>query len=355
MRVWIVWTRRLLFKAIVKPDAEMAGYIPPSLAAATSTRIDSGCKHIQQCRVSQDHMLKFAENNGEDMLTNKYGYAVHKDEPVLAIGDSWYEKDKIHGQAAYPRVTSNLGRMGDRTSNEHNPRSPALRFMLWVYHNVGNIEERQRIIHAANMPTSHLFCHGTHAGALQGDAADEAFFGFTDANHPFAFQRPEELGRIYDFVMTGYANTVGFAHAHHGDTMTSVHIGGLRTVMNGDFPVRCGDKLQWYWPDEAKLFTAQGARLPRTVDDDGALVLRNPFAHGGFRPPTKGGEAERERMQNLQYGQKGGMTKYIPRVKPFVDDHDSPRLYDHFRVFAVAISSARPHEIFDIMIGRQAI
>ena len=31
----------------------------PSLAQSTSTSLDSGCKHIQQCRVSQDHMVKF--------------------------------------------------------------------------------------------------------------------------------------------------------------------------------------------------------------------------------------------------------------------------------------------------------
>ena len=31
-----------------------------------------------------------------------------------------------------------------------------------------------------------------------------------------------------------------------GDTMVTVMIGGLRTVMNGDFEVFTGDLIQWY-------------------------------------------------------------------------------------------------------------
>lgn len=30
----------------------------PSLASATNTRVDSACKHIQQCRVSTDDMMQ---------------------------------------------------------------------------------------------------------------------------------------------------------------------------------------------------------------------------------------------------------------------------------------------------------
>ena len=31
----------------------------PSLASATNTRVDSACKHIQQCRVSTDDLLLY--------------------------------------------------------------------------------------------------------------------------------------------------------------------------------------------------------------------------------------------------------------------------------------------------------
>jgi hypothetical protein len=52
---------------------------------------------------------------------------------------------------------------------------------------------------------------------------------------------------MYDYFTTGFANTLGWAHANSGDTMTSVMIGGLRTVLNGDFEIFAGDIIQFYW------------------------------------------------------------------------------------------------------------
>ena len=48
-------------------------YQTASLATATNTRLDSACKHIQQCRVSYDHMLYFVEN-AHELERNKMQY-----------------------------------------------------------------------------------------------------------------------------------------------------------------------------------------------------------------------------------------------------------------------------------------
>lgn len=61
----------------------------PSLAQATNTRVDSACKHIQQCRVSTDDMMRFVQDNSEELQRNKYRYCVHKDELVVGIGRPW--------------------------------------------------------------------------------------------------------------------------------------------------------------------------------------------------------------------------------------------------------------------------
>jgi hypothetical protein len=61
----------------------------PSLAQATNTRIDSACKHIQQCRVSTDDMMRFTENDATELQRNKYRYCVHKDELVVGISRPW--------------------------------------------------------------------------------------------------------------------------------------------------------------------------------------------------------------------------------------------------------------------------
>lgn len=61
----------------------------PSLAQATNTRLDSACKHIQQCRVSTDDMMRFVNEDAEELQRNKYRYCVHKDELVVGIGRPW--------------------------------------------------------------------------------------------------------------------------------------------------------------------------------------------------------------------------------------------------------------------------
>jgi hypothetical protein len=63
---------------------------------------------------------------------------------------------------------------------------------------------------------------------------------------------------------------------------------------------------------------------------------------------------------NLQYGADplGGASakaKHVARIKPYMRDDAQPRLYDWMRVFAVAIASARPHEMVDIKIARQSM
>jgi len=55
------------------------------------------------------------------------------------------------------------------------------------------------------------------------------------------------LTAMYDYYPVGYANTLGYAHPNSGDTMTTVMIGGLRTVLNGDFEIFAGDLVQFYW------------------------------------------------------------------------------------------------------------
>jgi hypothetical protein len=61
----------------------------PSLAQATNTRLDSACKHIQQCRVSTDDMIRFVGGNVEELQREKYRYCVHKDELVAGMGRAW--------------------------------------------------------------------------------------------------------------------------------------------------------------------------------------------------------------------------------------------------------------------------
>lgn len=329
----------------------------PSLAQSTSTLLDSACKHIQQCRVSQDHMMKFLKvKDPDELIRNKYRYCVHKDELVLGVGRSWAKdnSDKKFQNNAYPRVVSNLGGMADPNGEED---SDEVKLIKVMYHNASSIPERNKILQQMQ----------------DGLGADFDFDGIDGSRYLGGVDAATSrmyisacVPRLHDFVTVGYANTLGWAHAHSGDTMTSVMIGGLRTVMNGDFEVFTGDLIQWYWPFERACFLKNGRRKARNKRAVPAA------AGGGYFPNLQTDPAkipagtvvdwsldkdsrQRQMFFDQQYGDRKGQGKTVALIKPYKRDDDEPRIYDWYRVFAVALCSARPREKVDIRIARQAI
>jgi hypothetical protein len=168
------------------------------------------------------------------------------------------------------------------------------------------------------------------------------------------------LTMMYDFLPVGYATTLGYAHPNTGDTMTSVLIGGLITVMNGDFEVYPGDLVQFYWRFEKDDFLPDGRRKPYLDIWDHEQVRGNVNpAHtttvlGKRERPGDKDSGLRQAYHELSYGQKPDKHKLVAKVKPYFRDDDNPRLYDWVRVFGVAISSARPNDMVDIKISRQS-
>lgn len=329
----------------------MTSYLAgPSLAASTGTRLDSAAKHIQQCRVSQDHMQQFVTYDGQcdsdELIRNKYRYCVHKDELVLGLAKSWVSEVRF-GNTAYPRVISNLGRLADWSSTDKK-FNDAIKMIIYVYHNATSIGQRNAFVRALE--------NGTPAEMermFREDRPNEKWFQ-QDLNDPAFYACKSMIQYVYDFIGVGYANTLGWAHAHNGDTMTSVHIGGLRTVQNGHFEIFCGDLIQWYWPFERLCFENTGRRRALTTDAGGQFLNRNPYeALDAWKNSTDA--QQRQHFHDRQYGQKKGVDKQVAMIKPYKRDDDHPRIYDHYRVFAVAISSARPFEQVDIRISRQAI
>jgi hypothetical protein len=149
---------------------------------------------------------------------------------------------------AYPRVISNIGQMGDTTDEAR------VYQMMWAYmfHNATTLQRRNQLINIYRDP------NGVHGGPV--------LLGLPVGGHPHAFNAGDGpliqgfLPLFFDPVSVGYANTLGYAHADTGDTMVTVHIGGLRTVMNGDFEIFTGDLIQWYFPFELNSFHADGSR-----------------------------------------------------------------------------------------------
>jgi len=201
-------------------------------------------------------------------------------------------------------------------------------------------------------------------------------------NHEDKARAKNWLPLMADQISVGYANTLGWAHPNTGDTMVTVMIGGLRTVMNGDFEVFTGDLIQWYvvisflscsgltpvlryWPFEKDCFDARGARhkYVNTWDRRADDTLVPPNVEPTYDPDrgialalkADRSTGEREAFYDRGFGMPAGSPpKMVPRIKPYVRDDDNPRIFDGYRVFATALSPARAHEPVDIKISRQS-
>ena len=326
----------------------------PSLATATSTRLDSACKHIQQCRVSQDHMTVFADKDADELIRNKYRYCVHKDEMVVGItrplGSD--NKTKRFQISAYPRVVSNLGKMLERKGGVVPEAEKVLKLL---YHYSRSLTQRDTILR--------LLQEGD-PGKFPAFAPGEEPYLPTDTSVN-KLKCSAVMQDLFDLVPVGYANTLGWAHAHCGDTMSSVMIGGLRTVRNGAFEVFTGDILQWYWPFEQDCFEQNGRRKPAYKPDtaNGEQVTtglqyslqKDPGQTGGPGWDAGGDAALRQNFRDRQYGQKRGVEKAVPMLKPYLATGEDDSIYDWHRVFARALAPARAFDEVDIMIFRQAL
>ena len=320
----------------------------PSLASSTSTRLDSACKHIQQCRVSYDHMLDFVDNSLE-LEKKKMQYCVHKDEMVVGVGRPWAKDKALRAMSvsAYPRVISNLG---DITKQQH---ANALKMLKYVYHFSTSLQRRNEIIKQMD---------------VDGDNKVPCHPDVTVVTHPYFSDGTGKkldlgrlMGKMYDFYPVGLSNTLGFAHPNSGDTMTSVMIGGLRTVMNGDFDVYAGDPIQWYWTFEADCFHPDGRRKSIAGPDGIVRDGGDPEIDWGHIAQPADRLLDGKRLYNdYQYGATNtkapsDKAKHVARIKPYIRDDDQPRVYDWNRVFGWAISSAKKNEMVDIKIQRQSL
>lgn len=271
---------------------------------------------------------------------------------------------KRTSNSAYPKVISNLGALADRPDS-----SVAIMMIRFMNHFARSTRERKSIIdffQADTFAPPRFFVRDANGNRQAYDPSTD-LVAFKDEGG--RLNTKQHLRYMNDYFTVGFANTLGYAHANSGDTMTSVMIGGLRTVMNGDFEIFAGDLVQFYWTFEKNDFEQDGRRKEYIDiwDDQGRPCNLNPSytqkisgnkrdASGnvvGWNTPE---DAQiRQAHYDLSYGQRRDRQKIVAKVKPYFRDDNHPRLMDYYRVFGVAIASARPNEMCDIKISRQSM
>jgi hypothetical protein len=323
----------------------------PSLASSTSSRIETAAKHMQQCRISYSHMYNFLNGDDELLRKRKDLFCLHKDEVAVGVGDALLKNSPSFSRSAYPLVVSTPSRqLNDLT------------FKCYNFYNA----------HALNEYVGRLCLL-----AIEKVLARKEASGATDMLDEVAHTRKS----FVDMRAVGVATTQGFAHHNSGDTMSTVMIMGLHTIMNGAYPMETGDHVMWYWDFESPVLdmrtgqrtwdyayymkgnsTLVCARDKFNIYSDAKRIVA--FLEEKFWHVADGDKYVLDRTaQTLPMAEKRRRfhdreqvmgDKLIARVKPYV--YDKAGTYpDCRRVFGVALSSARPYEMVDIRISRQSL
>ena len=219
--------------------ANLVAYQNPGIAAATSTRLDSAAKHIMACKVDSDLMMDFVSKNIQgpsdkrrEMHINKHKYCVFKNDLVLCTNKPLFPSDNNksgHRQNAYPAVVSTLGDV-----------ELCCKKFLAQYYSYHSATE-QMLFHMNK---------SRDTNQLKLDFQDKSGLIL---NLPY-------------FSAQGYALGTAWASDQTGDTVSSVLVGGMQTVMNGAFPCCAGEVLQWYFEFEEDMF------YPKRIQ-----VINEPF------------------------------------------------------------------------------
>ncbi|KAJ1468562.1 hypothetical protein T484DRAFT_3629692 [Baffinella frigidus] len=289
-----------------------------SIGNMTNTLIETGARHMQQCRTNYDVLVALAD--GEDnLLGNDDKWNMAPDELAVSCGKHLIADAAITAtKYAYPSVITTLGSMNNKEKS----------WIASYYHFMSSLDKEDW----ANQTKDLL------------DSED------TPDN---------KINQYRHFVPVGYSVGKACAHAHKGDTIASVQIGGLRTVLNGAYEVQTGDLLQMYIPDaESCMFNEAGGR--KEMAD-----VRDVVNHVGGTSDTK---LDSEGVQRRNFytrglgmkasGSVGRVKEGMFSLKPFMESQNDGGVQyygDRMRVFAKALSSSRPFEPVDIMVARQSL
>lgn len=327
------------------------GYVPPSLpglAGSTGTRVDSAAKHIMACKVDSCMLAGWCsnvQNAGNHMHIHKHKYCMTRDELALNTNMALNEEScMVKKGHAYPAVVTTLGDMS----------MECVQLLTALY--AGSHEGQD-----------FLNCKDTLANVARDLAQDKNMAKVA-----------QEIKNLPYFMAQGYALGVAYASALSGDTVGSVLIGGMCTVMNGAFDCRAGQMLQWYFDFEEEMFHQEtqqdhkaGSRKEFAANlllHAGTMtILKQRLDQVKTQPrvnPNATALARKEHhYRGLQgandaypYGGSADRKRLMAFPKPYMLRRDGTDHYgDKIRIFAKCITGARKHEPVDIMLMTQSL
>jgi hypothetical protein len=329
----------------------------PGIAAATGTRVDSAAKHTMACRVGEAMMMCWCNDRRDPrnyIHNHKMKFCMHKNDLVLNCGQPLNDcATLMFACKAYPAVVSNLAEM-----------TAAGRLVLkWLYHASccgHDFLANKTYIRSTLVP----MVDQNRAGAVLkvGSELDKERLVSELTNMPY-------------FTAQGYSLGLAYASNLSGDTVGSVLIGGMQTVMNGHFDCRAGQLIQWYFDFENEMFYGEDRQEKDNRVIAQGMRKQHQKSIAGIYDSVAAAAKEHEHqisereLQRQAYNARelgaldgiplGGIDERkgnIALPKPYLLSSDGSDHYgDRIRVFAKCISGGRKHEMIDIMMMTQSL
>lgn len=296
-----------------------------SLGTITGTVVDSAAKHIRQCKVHSDIMAVWADCSQHEMHQNRMKYITHKDDLVLNVTQK-IGRSLCNKMDAYPCCISNFADIDRNTQSA----------MMWLYDSAAPRDFLEKVKMIGKNMTDAIpdISNWAYSRGVQFDQANT--------------KRLEKcLSKLPYMQAQGYAQTAGYATALSGDTVLSVLIGGIVTVRNGHFPMRCGQTVQWYFNFEKDAFCHQHMSMGFSDWDIGARVDENA-------PPNADDVPLTDRRGKME-GHPSRVLFALP--KPYViNSANCVEFYgDKIRIFAKCIGGGGAHEMVDLQLMTQSL
>ena len=201
----------------------------------TGTRIDSAAKHQVACRIDFERMLSWVNYDHMVLQREKLRYCMKENDLAIGCGAPLRNNEPQRTNTrnkAYPSVVVTLAEM----------QPAAVNYLIALFHNSFTMMDRDRFIEDVERNV-------------------DRWIGPT-GNLEVAKKQIQEMP---EFFAVGVSVGTAWAHPNTGDNVATVMIGGLRTVMNGAFPVQCNDEIMWYWEEEQPCFQENGRRIAKAI------------------------------------------------------------------------------------------
>jgi hypothetical protein len=182
-----------------------------------------------------------------ELQMNKMKYCMHKDDIAIGLGRPMYGASvNMCNKKAYPSVISTMG-----GTNKHVQAWMAVHnFMAETYEDTSNLKNR----FVGCLQETYTPIRSSTGATFFDDRDGHASCHQIDKSIRNTMEK--KINNMLEFYFVGVSLGIAYAHQHSGDTVASVMVGGLKTVLNGAFQVILVPCVCWIYSSKYVKYMA---------------------------------------------------------------------------------------------------